>query len=136
MDNPVEVATAAFVAGISVAGVATALALDNYELDPDAADFGIGEATVSSRRLERLVARAEALEQMRLHRPAQWAKLVSEEEWKERQEALDSRLPRDTWMGFFQEMLAHQSNILSEDEMGHWIIWVKDLAQHRFPAMA
>ena len=93
-------------------------------LDAAAPDFGLAGKDVSRRRLERLAAKADALERMRLFRPSQWAKLVTEEEAQERQVALDLRLPRETWAGFFGEVVSHQSGLLTESDMMDWIRWV------------
>ena len=135
VDDPVAVATLAYLSGVSVLGIASAFGLDHYALQPDAPDFGLTGQTVARRRLERLAARADALERMRLHRPAQWATWVAEHDEKERQAALDSRLPRETWTGFLGDLIAHQSRLLTEADMRDWIAWVEDLAVSRYPTM-
>ena len=133
--NPTAVATAAFLAGLSAVAIAAALGVDAYSLNPDMADFGLTGAAISPRRLERLAARADALERMRLHRPAQWATWVAKAEETELAVALDSRLPRETWTGFFGEIINHQSRLLTEGDMRDWIQWVEDLAVSRYAAM-
>ena len=134
--DPIAVATAAYLAGISPVAIATALGINGYDLDADAADFGLKGAGISRRRLERLAARSDALERMQRQRPAQWASWVAEQDAAERKEALDSRLPRETWTAFFSDLVAHQSTILTERDMQDWIRWVKDLAIYRYPTMA
>ena len=133
--DPVAVVTMAYLVGISLLGIAAALGVDGYALDPDAVDFGLNGAAISRRRLERLAAKADALERMRLHRPAQWARLVTEAEESERKAALDSRLSRETWTGFFGEIAAHQSGLLIERDFRDWIEWVEDLTVARYPSM-
>ena len=133
--NPAAVATAAYLAGLTGVAIAAALGVDGYQIDADAPDFGLTGVAVSARRLERLAARADALERMRLHRPAQWAKLVAEAEESERKEALDSRLPRETWIAFFREVIGHQSRLLTETDMLSWIAWVESLAESKYPTM-
>ena len=135
VSNPVEVATQAYVAGITTLGIATALGIDAYSLDPDSADFGLNGQTVSPRRLERLAARAGAMQQMQRHRPAQWAGLVAKTEEMERQESLDTRLPLEVWVNFWGEVVAHQSSLLTEADMRHWTHWLEDLVRHRYPEM-
>ena len=133
--DPVAVVTMAYLVGISLLGIAAALGVDGYALDPDAVDFGLNGAAISRRRLERLAAKADALERMRKHRPAQWAKLVAEEEDKERKAALDSRLPRETWIAFFGEVISHQANILTDDDFRRWRQWILELVTSRYPTM-
>ena len=134
--NPIAVATAAYLAGVSVLGIAAALGVSHSDLDADSPHFGLAGLVVSRRRLERLAAKADALERMRLFRPAQWAKLVAEEEDKERKAALDSRLPRETWTGFFGEVVNHLADILTEGDFRQWVQWVEELATYRYPTMA
>ena len=134
--DPVAVATAAYLAGISPVAIATALGINAYDLDADVADFGLKGAAISRRRLERLAARSDALERMQRQRPAQWASWVADADAAERKEALDSRLPRETWTAFFAELVQHQSTILTERDMQDWIRWVKELAIYRYPTMA
>ena len=134
--NPVAVATAAYLAGVSPLAIAVALGVGADALDADALDFGLAGKDVSRRRLERLAAQADALERMRLFRPAQWAKLVFEELESERRVALDSRLPVETVQGFFSEVVNHQQAILTEDDFGLWQEWVSDLLITRYPTMA
>ena len=135
VDDPVAVATLAYLAGVSLLGIATAYGLDNYGLDADAPDFGLTGVDISRRRLERLAAKADALERMRLHRPAQWSRQVLEAETEERKAALDSRLPREIWLAFFSDVTSHQSNILTAHDFQSWIEWVKDLTIDRYPTM-
>ena len=134
--NPAAVATLAFMAGLSLTAIAAGLGVDAYGLNPDVTDFGLTGAAISPRRLERLAARADALERMRLHRPAQWAAWVAKAEETELAVALDSRLPRETWTGFFGEIINHQSRLLTDGDMRDWIQWVEDLAESKYPAMA
>ena len=134
--NPAIVATSAYMAGMSTTAIAAALGVDAYALDVDRPDFGLTDVTVSRRRLERLGKRADALERMRLHRPAQWAAWVARSEEGERAEALDSRLPRETWTGFLDELVTHQSRLLIERDFRDWVAWVKELAVARYPSMA
>ena len=131
----VNPATAAFMAGLSTTAIAAALGVDAFALDVDRPDFGL-PVGVSRRRLERLGKRADALERMRVHRPAQWAAWVARSEEGERAAALDSRLPRETWTSFFGELVDHQSGLLIERDFRDWIEWIKELAQHRYPTMA
>ena len=133
--GPVAVATLAYLAGVSVLGIAAAYGLDHYDLDADALDFGLAGKDVSRRRLERLSAKADALERMRRNRPAQWAAWVAQQDDGERKAALDSRLPRETWTGFFGEIVAHQSGLLIERDFRDWIEWVEDLTVARYPSM-
>ena len=134
--DPAAVATLAYVAGVSPLAIAVALGVDGYSLDADAVDFGLIGAAISRRRLERLAARADALEKMRLFRPAQWAKLIAAEAESERKISLDSRLPAEIWGGFFSELVHHQSGILTDGDFQSWMEWVSDLAITRYPAMA
>ena len=134
--DPVAVATAAYLAGVSPLAIAVALGVDGYALDADALDFGLKGAAISRRRLGRLAAQADALERMRLFRPAQWAKLVAEESESERKMSLDSRLPLETVRGFFSEVVNHQSLILTDDDFRDWIEWVSEMTIARYPTMA
>ena len=129
------VATAAYLAGLSPLAIASALGVDGYSLDADAADFGLGGKDVSRRRLERLAAQADALERMRVFRPAQWTKLVAQEAESERKAALDSRLPVEIWTGFYSEIVHHQSGLLTNDDFQDWLKWVQELTITRYPTM-
>ena len=100
VSDPVVVATAAYLAGVSPLAIAVALGVDGYALDVDGADFGLAGKDVSRRRLERLAAQADALERTRVFRPTQWVKLVGQEAESERKMSLDSRLPLEIWTGF------------------------------------
>lgn len=133
--NPVAVATKAYAVGVSPLAIAAALGVDAYRVDPDSGDFGLAAVTVSSRRLERLAATAETLRKMQLHRPAQWTAWVARQDDGETMVAMDSRLPRETWTGFFGAVISHQANILTEDDFRDWVQWVDELAINRFPAM-
>ena len=117
-------------------GIAAALGVDVAVLDADAPTFGLAGRDVSRRRLERLAAKADALERMRTHRPAQWGKLVALEEEAERRVAFDSRLPREIWLGFFGELVHHQAGLLTADDFQLWREWIQDLVVVRYPAMA
>ena len=129
--DPVAVATMAYLVGVSLLGIAAALGVDGYALDADIPDFGLNGAAISRRRLERLAAKADALERMRLFRPSQWAKLVTEEEAQERKAALDSRLPRETWTAFWVDVVSHQANILIDSDFRAWMEWVSELVENR-----
>ena len=133
--DPVAVATAAYLAGLSPLGIAAALGVDGYSLDADAADFGLTGAAISRRRLERLAAQADALERTRVFRPTQWVKLVGQEAESERKMSLDSRLPLEIWTGFFSELVHHQAGILTDDDFQRWREWVQDLVTSRYPSM-
>ena len=134
--DPVAVLTAAYLAGVSPLAIAVALGIDAYAVDVDGVDFGLTGLDISRPRLERLAAKADALERMRKHRPAQWARLVTEEADSERTAALDSRLPAETWTGFFSEIVSHQANLLTADDFQRWREWVLDLVRTRYPSMA
>ena len=134
--DPVAVATMAYMAGVSLLGIAAALGVDVYALNADIPDFGLTGLDISRRRLGRLAAQADALERMRLFRPAQWAKLVAQEAESERKMSLDSRLPLEIWMAFFSELVNHQANILTDGDFQHWRRWIQDLVVGRFPTMA
>lgn len=133
--DPVATATAAYLAGLSPLAIAAALGVDAYALDPDAVGFGLINLDISRRRLERLAAKADALERMRKHRPAQWAKLVAQEEEAERRVALDSRLPVEVWTGFWADVVSHQAGILIERDFIEWMGWVSDLVEKRHTQM-
>ena len=123
VDDPQAVATMAYLAGVSLLGIASALGVDVAVLDADIPDFGLAGLDISRRRLGRLGARADALEKMRLFRPAQWAKLIDLEAESERKAAFDSRLPRETWVGFFSEIVHHQAGLLTADDFQLWREW-------------
>ena len=99
-------------------------------------DFGLSGLDISRRRLGRLGARADALEKMRLFRPAQWIKLVGQEAESERKMSLDSRLPIEIWTAFFSELVNHQANILTDGDFRDWQTWIQDLVIARYPMMA
>ena len=134
--DPVAVAWAAYTAGVSLLGLAAAYGLDVAQVDADAPDFGLNGAAIAPQRLVRLAAKADALERMRKFRPAQWAKLVAGTEEAERKAALSSRLPRETWVGFWTTVAGHQSALLSETDLQAWFGWISDLVAERFPEMA
>ena len=133
--DPDAVATAAYLAGLSPLAIAAALGIDAYSLDVDSPDFGLTGAGISRRRLERLAARADALERMRRYRPAQWAVWVAQQDDAERKAALDSRLPRETWTAFWADVVSHQENILIDGDFSVWMGWVKELVENRHTQM-
>ena len=129
--DPDAVATAAYVAGLSPLAIAAALGIDAYFLDVDSTDFGLTGAGISRRRLERLAAKADALERMRRYRPAQWAVWVAQQDDAERKATLDSRLPREIWTAFWVDVVSHQANILIDSDFRAWMEWVSELVENR-----
>ena len=69
--DPVEVATGAYFGGMSVIAIGAALGIET--ISPDRPDFGLGDADISTARLEALQAETEALVRMRREHPGQWA---------------------------------------------------------------
>ena len=69
--DPVEVATGAYFAGMSVVAIGSALGVET--VNPDRLDFGLGDADISTARLAALQAETDALVRMRREHPGQWA---------------------------------------------------------------
>ena len=71
--DPAAVASGAFLAGLSLPAISSALGVET--VNPDRPDFGLGDSAIARARLEALQAETEAQVRMRREHPGQWAVL-------------------------------------------------------------